>query len=77
MARPRERAASASPQDQADRHVAKAEQRIAEQRWRIKELAASGHDTSEAEKFLKRMLELLEEMTTHRDAIAARRRSLK
>lgn len=50
---------------QAERHVREGERRVAEQRGRVAKLAADGYDTTEAEKFLRTLVESLTIMRQH------------
>jgi multidrug resistance efflux pump len=54
---------------QADRHIKEAEARVWQQRKRVAELSAGGHDAEEAEKLLARLVELLATMVQHRQTI--------
>lgn len=60
---------------QAQRHVGEAEQRVAQQRRLIAQLAADGHDTAEAEKFLETLIQALAAMREHLQLIQAERRA--
>jgi len=55
----------------AERQLANAEKRVADQREWIERLGQSNQDTAEAEAVLSQMLELLEGMESHRDTIVA------
>jgi len=50
----------------ADRHIAKAKARIARQSALIERIAATGHDTSQAERLLQEMERALDPMYVHR-----------
>ena len=50
---------------QARRHVSEAEQRVVEQRVRVRDLRLHGHDTIEAEKLLANFEAILENMRQH------------
>ncbi len=57
-----------SPKDhltQAQRHVREGEQRVADQRQRIAQLAADGHDTTDAEALLATLEQTLALMRDH------------
>jgi Fe2+ or Zn2+ uptake regulation protein len=57
-----------SPEDhltQAQRHVREGEQRVADQRQRIAQLAADGHDTTDAEALLATLEQTLALMRDH------------
>lgn len=49
----------------AERHVREGEQRVAQQIARIEQLAADGHDTTGAEKFLETLMQSLALMRQH------------
>jgi hypothetical protein len=52
--------------NEADRHIAKAERQITEQRILVERLRTGGHDTHEAERLLKAMEETLAAEYEHR-----------
>ena len=54
-----------SPLQQARRHVAEGEQRIAEQRAIVERLRSDGYDTSDAERLLHTLEQTLEVMLKH------------
>ena len=53
----------------ANRHIAKAAERIVRQLALIERMAAAGHDTSQAERLLQEMERALELMYAHRAQI--------
>jgi Fe2+ or Zn2+ uptake regulation protein len=55
--------------DRADAHIAQAEERVAQQRMRIVELARDGHNTKTAEELLRVLKESLATMKAHREQI--------
>ncbi|MBV9527750.1 MAG: hypothetical protein JOZ79_05210 [Sphingomonas sp.] len=54
-----------TPLAQAERHVREAEARILRQHELISRLAREGHDTAEAEKLLRTLLQTLAPMRDH------------
>jgi len=56
---------------QADRHIARAEEMIREQRSLIERMAEHGHDTQMAQDLLHTMQTTLDRMYEHRDMIEA------
>ena len=54
---------------QAERHVTEGEQRVANQKALIEQLAADGHDTTEANNLLGMLQETLTLMYQHRQQI--------
>jgi len=57
--------------DQANRHIARAEEMVTEQRDLIKRMAEHGHDTKLAQDLLETMQRTLHQMYEHRDMIEA------
>jgi hypothetical protein len=55
----------------ADQHVYRAQRTVQAQRGRIVRLAANGRDTTRAEGLLETMVDSLNQMTRHREVIAA------
>ena len=53
------------PLTQAHRHVREGEQRVADQRQRLAQLAQDGHDTTEAERLLATLEQTLAHMRAH------------
>ena len=60
-----QRASEESPLEQARRHVAEGEQRIAEQRAIVERLRSDGYDTRDAERLLHTLEQTLELMMEH------------
>ena len=53
----------------ADRHIAEAKERIAEQRRLIEQMAENGQDTAQAERMLRDFEAVLEQFYVHRQLI--------
>jgi hypothetical protein len=57
---------------QADRHIAESEERRARQMKLVQRLAAGGHDTTEAQRLLDNITDLLVTVRAHRRLIVRR-----